>query len=123
MEFPTWLPVIVAILIAYLTVVLLGHLTVKRILSRFKPTGGETTDGIEGAGSVIGILERVFTLTLVLVGQYAAIALIFTAKSIARFEELKNRKFSEYYLIGTLSSILFALAVGILTSTMIDRWL
>jgi hypothetical protein len=123
MEFPTWLPVVVALLIAYLIVILLGHLSVKGILGRFKPTGGGTTEGIEGAGMAIGILERVFTLTLVLVGQYAAIALIFTAKSIARFEELKKRQFSEYYLIGTLSSILFALAVGILTRTLIDGWL
>ena len=75
------------------------------------------------AGAAIGILERIFVLTFVLVGQYAAIALIFTAKSIARFEELKDRQFSEYYLIGTLSSILVALAAGILTRILVDGWL
>ncbi len=37
----------------------------------------------------------------------------FKIKSIARFNELKDRKMAEYYLIGTLASITFALLVGI----------
>ncbi|OYD14689.1 hypothetical protein CH333_03285 [candidate division WOR-3 bacterium JGI_Cruoil_03_44_89] len=88
-----------------------GHFIVRGILKKFSLP--ET--GFKGAGAVIGILERIFTLTLVLINQYASVALIFTAKSITRFEDLKNRKFAEYYLIGTLSSILFSVLVGILT--------
>jgi len=42
------------------------------------------------------------------------------AKSIARFQELKERKFAEYYLIGTLSSILFAMLVGIFASWLLS---
>ena len=90
------------------------HFLVTLILSQYQLPDG----GLKRAGAIIGILERLFVLTLVLIGEYASIALIFTAKSIARFEELKNRKFAEYYLIGTLSSILLAMLVGILT-----RWL
>ncbi len=71
--------------------------------------------GLKRAGAIIGVLERIFVLTLVLIGEYSSIALIFTAKSIARFEELKSRKFAEYYLIGTLASILCAMLLGILT--------
>ena len=41
------------------------------------------------------------------------ITVIFAAKSIARFNELKDRKMAEYYLIGTLLSITFALLAGI----------
>lgn len=37
------------------------------------------------------------------------------AKSIARFSELKKRSFAEYYLIGTLASILFAIVIGMAT--------
>ncbi|MDI6641021.1 MAG: hypothetical protein QME68_01750 [Elusimicrobiota bacterium] len=58
------------------------------------------------------ILERFIILTFVLFNQYSAIAFIFTAKSIARFEELKNRDFAEYYLVGTLSSVAFAIFCG-----------
>lgn len=97
-------------LCAYLFAVGGGHLVVRLILRRYTL---QEDGGLKGAGAMIGILERVFTLTLVLLGQYMALGLILTAKSIARFEELKNRQFAEYYLIGTLSSMLVAIFIGI----------
>lgn len=72
----------------------------------------EGTAGYEGAGRMIGILERTLMLAMILYGQWAAIALLITAKSIARFEEIKVRKFAEYYLVGTLASLLVALVIG-----------
>ena len=69
---------------------------------------------------MIGYLERLLTLTFVLLGQYEALALILAAKSIARFEGLKRREFAEYYLIGTLSSVLFAMLVGIFASWLVS---
>ena len=40
--------------------------------------------------------------------QVASICFIYTAKSIARFKEIEADKgFAEYYLIGTLFSILY----------------
>ena len=44
-------------------------------------------------------------------GQYAAIALVFTAKSVVRFKDFENRDFAEYYLYGTLMSVVTAVAV------------
>lgn len=87
------------------------HFVVTLILRQYRLPDG----GLKRAGAIIGVLERIFVLTLVLIGEYSSIALIFTAKSIARFEELKSRKFAEYYLIGTLASILCAMLLGILT--------
>jgi len=52
-------------------------------------------------------------LFLVFYGQWAAAVLLLTAKSIARFEELKDRRFAEYYLVGTLASLLVAVATGL----------
>jgi len=102
---------------SYILAVVGGHFFVRILLKKYHlPAEG----GLEGAGAMIGILERVFTLTLVLVGQYMALGLILTAKSIARFEELKDRKFAEYYLIGTLSSMLFATLIGILTLWLVN---
>ena len=98
--------------ISYLFVIFGGHYFVKLWLRRYDIP---QDDGLEKAGARIGYLERIFVLTFVLTGHYTAIAVIFAAKSIARFKELEKRHFAEYYLIGTLSSILFALLVGILT--------
>jgi hypothetical protein len=103
---------------AYLVVIFGGRITISKILACF--LASDDTTGLKGAGTTIGILERILTLTLVFLNQYAAIALVITAKSIVRFEELKDRKFSEYYLIGTLSSILFAIGVGIISKWIIE---
>ncbi len=75
--------------------------------------GLEDDEGTPGSGRLIGILERTLGLILVLVGQWAAIMILVAAKSIARFDELKDRRFSEYYLIGTLTSLLIAVIVGL----------
>lgn len=75
---------------------------------------GEPADtGRPGAGRLIGVLERTLVLVLVVYGQWAAAVLLLTAKSIARFEELKVRRFAEYYLVGTLASLLVAVLTGL----------
>lgn len=83
--------------------------------------GEEESSGIPGTGHLIGILERTFTLILIVLGQWAAIALLLTAKSIARFEELKDRRFAEYYLVGTLTSLLVATVTGLLLRALLIR--
>jgi hypothetical protein len=97
----------------YVLAIWVSHIVVRKITKRYKPK--DIQEGIIGAGAVIGILERIFTITFVLVGQYTAIALVIAAKSIARFEELKTKRFAEYYLIGTLSSMLCAIFSGLFT--------
>ena len=97
---------------AYILTTFAGNYVVASILRMF-PIPADS--GLKHAGLAIGILERIFVLTLVLYGQFTAIILVLAAKSIARFEDLKKREFAEYYLIGTFSSMLFALYVGLLT--------
>jgi len=99
------------IISAYIIVSIIGAYFIKLMLRRYEKE--VETRGLIGAGMVIGIVERVMVLTFVLVNQYTAITVIFAAKSIARFNELKDRKMAEYYLIGTLVSITFALLAGI----------
>jgi len=61
----------------------------------------------------ITILIFAYLVVVIMGGYLTAITVIFAAKSIARFNELKDRKMAEYYLIGTLLSITFALLAGI----------
>ncbi len=64
-------------------------------------------------GRTIGVLERLLLYTLVLLGQWSALGFVVAAKSIARFRELDSKRFADYYLIGTLTSLLVAIATGI----------
>lgn len=70
-------------------------------------------------GRYIGILERAIILTLVLYGSLPAVAFVLTAKSIARFNELNNKDFAEYYLIGTLGSASIAVVGGLVLQSII----
>ena len=69
--------------------------------------------GPERVGATIGVLERLIVCVLVLTGQVAAVGLVIAAKTLARFRQLDDRRFAEYYLIGTLASVTLALATAI----------
>lgn len=44
-------------------------------------------------------------MIFIAMNQYAALGLVLTAKSIARYDKIaKDEKFAEYYLLGTLLS-------------------
>jgi hypothetical protein len=64
-------------------------------------------------GRTIGALERALAMTLVVLGQFGALGLVVAAKSLARFKALEDREFAEYFLIGTLASLLLALGGGL----------
>ena len=69
----------------------------------------EKNNDSDNLGSLIGILERVIILLLGALGLYGSIALVLTAKSLARFKQLENKKFAEKYLVGTLMSLIIAI--------------
>jgi len=102
---------ILVLALGYLLVAIFGVFI--RILLR--PYSSQIEDsGIQGAGFLIGIFERILIFTFVLADQYAAISIIFAAKSIARFNELNERNFAEYYLLGTFISITLAIVTGVI---------
>lgn len=81
-----------------------ANVFIRKVLVKEKPS--LQREGELNRGAHIGALERIITLALLYLGQYSAIALVFTAKSIARFKEFENRSFAEYYLHGTLMSVI-----------------
>ncbi|HXW91277.1 MAG TPA: DUF3307 domain-containing protein [Terriglobales bacterium] len=101
--------------IVYVAVVFVGGYLI-RYLTRSLTAGiqkpGETTEQITNAGMYIGWLERFLVLTAIIVQSPSMVGLILTAKSIARFPELKER-FAEYFLIGSLLSVGLAVLGGL----------
>ncbi len=72
---------------------------------------------LPNAGKYIGIIERLFVLIFIIMGRWEAIGLLITAKSVFRFNDLKesnSRKLTEYILIGTLLSFGIAILTGII---------
>lgn len=70
-------------------------------------------------GLLIGILERLAVVLCLVFDQPVAIAYVIAVKGLGRYPELKESPAaSERFIIGTLSSLIFATVVGILA-----RWL
>ncbi len=94
---------------------------IKNIISIWTPESklDKSDDSLQNAGNYIGILERLFVCYFVITGHYEAIGFLLAAKSIFRFgdlKEAKDRKLTEYVLIGTLLSFGTAFLVGLLTN-------
>jgi hypothetical protein len=104
----------------YVTAFVFAHVGGNAIVTAVLPAEapGSTEDEL-GVGSRIGTLERWIVLILGVAGRWEAVALVVGAKSIARFEELKQRPFAEYFLVGTLSSLLVAIALAVGVSVLV----
>lgn len=82
-------------------------------------TGDHDSESLPDAGQYIGILERLFIFLFILLGEWQAIGFLLAAKSIFRFGDLtraKDRKLTEYILIGTLLSFAIATLAGLLVA-------
>jgi hypothetical protein len=89
----------------------------KIVMSKWVLEEDKSEDSLEHAGKYIGILERLFVFGFILLNQWSAIGLLIAAKSVFRFGDLsraKDRKLTEYILIGTLISFGLAISIGLL---------
>ncbi|ACL70297.1 DUF3307 domain-containing protein [Halothermothrix orenii] len=97
--------------IFYLVATFVGGIVVKKILNLVKIAAQQANVKV---GYYIGLVERALIVTLVVFGSISSLALVLTAKSLARFERLRSKDFAEYYLLGTLTSTFIALVGGLI---------
>ena len=91
---------------------------VKIFISKWTPEPqGQSNDSLQSAGKYIGFFERLLVFVFIIIHQWAAIGFLLAAKSVFRFgdlKEAKDRKLTEYVLIGTLLSFGTAIFIGLL---------
>ncbi|MCD9575587.1 DUF3307 domain-containing protein [Flavobacterium soyae] len=97
---------------------------IKIVISIWAPENENShqDNSLIAAGNYIGILERLFVFGFILTGHFEAIGFLLAAKSIFRFgdlKEAKDRKLTEYVLIGTLISFGIAILAGILVQALL----
>lgn len=79
--------------------------------------GEADDDSLLDAGKYIGILERSFVFVFIIASQWEAVGFLLAAKSVFRFGDLKeskDRKLTEYILMGTLLSFGIAIVLSML---------
>ncbi|NML57356.1 DUF3307 domain-containing protein [Chryseobacterium cheonjiense] len=93
---------------------------IRILLSSWTPApetaGNIQTESLSNAGKYIGILERLMVFTFIVVDHWEGVGFMVAAKSVFRFSDLaqaKQRKLTEYVLIGTLLSFGIAVLTGI----------
>ena len=105
------------LVLAILTLTFVASIIMKTIMSKWNLDEDNSEDSLESAGNYIGIFERLFVFTFIVLGQWSAIGFLIAAKSVFRFGDLsraKDRKLTEYILIGTLISFALAILIGLL---------
>ena len=112
---------IMILVLAYIITIFGGSIAIRHFLKLFDLSESSSSEkkGLPKAGRIVGMLERGIVLSLALFGNYSSVSFIFIAKSMARFSQLQDRRFAEYYLVGTLASFFIALIMAIITQVAI----
>jgi len=91
---------------------------IRIFISKWTPDtdSGDDLTSLQSAGKYIGILERLLVFVFMIMNEWQAVGFLLAAKSIFRFgnlQEARDRKLTEYILIGTLLSFGIAVLTGI----------
>lgn len=93
-------------ILGFIILSIVGNQVFKIYFSQYSAEKEEDKDQLN-TGALIGSMERMTMMALLIAGQWIGLTVVIAAKSIARFKQLEDKKFSEYYLIGTLYSVIF----------------
>lgn len=110
-------PAFLLLIFCILSVTSVSSILMRLVMSRWQLPEDKEQDSLPKAGKYIGMLERLFVFAFIVLQQWAAIGWLIAAKSILRFSDLsraKDRKLTEYVLIGTLCSFGLAIAIGLI---------
>lgn len=76
----------------------------------------------EGVGAWIGGFERALVAAGLMTQAWEVLAAVIALKTVARFKEIDQRIHAEYFLIGSLFSLVWAFAVTRCWQLYDERW-
>ncbi|MAK82055.1 hypothetical protein [Phenylobacterium sp.] len=99
-------------------------LSAARIAAGADPQPAETTPPAKEprVGRVIGDLERLTIAAGLLLGAWEVLVAVVALKSVARFKDLEEKLNAEYFLVGSLLSVLWAVIVTFAWRAYEARW-
>jgi len=113
------------LLTGFLLVTKPSSIFIKTIISIWSPESQDShkDNSLASAGNYIGILERLLVVLFILTAHFEAVGFLLAAKSIFRFgdlKEAKDRKLTEYVMIGTLISFGIAIGIGFILQALLQ---
>ncbi|MDX1752278.1 MAG: DUF3307 domain-containing protein [Salinimicrobium sediminis] len=103
-------------LFSIFSVTSVSAILMRLLMSRWPLPEDSAQDSLPQAGKYIGMLERLLVFGFIVLQQWSAIGWLIAAKSILRFSDLsraKDRKLTEFVLIGTLLSFSLSILTGL----------
>lgn len=86
------------------------------VLSKWNLSSENEKASLDQAGKYIGLLERSFIFMMIIMNYPLGVGFLITAKSVFRYNDLtraKDRRLTEYVLIGSLMSFGLAILAGL----------
>ncbi len=96
-----------------------GTVFVRTILDPYAKTQSMINDDELRRGRMIGNMERLLIYFLGLSQIWSLASVTVAVKAVARFKKLEEKSFAEYFLIGTLASLLYAVGVVVIVQTLL----
>lgn len=118
--------IVLLISICYLFLVLTSGVVLKFVLScvSTKTKNGNLKNiipsdpRIRDTGFIVGKCENLLIPSFILLDAYTALAIIFTAKTIVRAEDMKSEN-TLYFLAGTMINFTYSVCVGVIMKIII----
>ncbi|GAA4281713.1 DUF3307 domain-containing protein [Gaetbulibacter aestuarii] len=110
-------PEILLTITGLLCVTKVSSIIMKILISKWDLSAFTNEASLKNAGAYIGMLERLFVFAFIITNHWEGVGFLIAAKSVFRFGDLskaKDRKLTEYILIGTLLSFGLAIAFGLI---------
>lgn len=102
----------VAIVILILCATVISSEVIQRVIGQLDaiaPLSGHR----RSSGQWIGYMERLLLMIFVVSGEFSNVTFIVAAKSLIRLQKFEEPVFAEYFLIGTLVSVLCGILCGL----------
>lgn len=113
-----WL-LVAALVVGYLFTFLSSTILVRIVINSVSGKERKTRKrNIIDTGFVVGICENFVIITFILANEILGLALVFTAKTIARHKEISREP--EYYLVGTMVNFTYSLFMAMLIKYVIS---
>ena len=109
-------PQILLFILCILFITNVSAIVMKVFIAKLNIPKIQVIESSDKAGTLVGIIERLFVFTFIIINFWIGIGFLIIAKSLFKFADInkaKDHRITEYFLLGTLLSFGLAIIIGV----------
>ena len=87
---------------------------IEEIIETVKPVDKDSNTEVDNNSKIIGFIERILYFIGIISQNWTLISIVVVFKTIARYKEIDKQIKAEYFLIGSMLSLLLAIVISII---------